>query len=112
MFEVFDLPDQNVTCPKRYVSTVPTQALTLLNNEFVVKHAGLLAQRIHREAGENATAQIERGYEIALARKPADEERRLALEFLERETKSAGADAALAGLAHVLLNLNEFVYIR
>jgi len=112
MFEVFDLPDQNVTCPKRYVSTVPTQALTLLNNEFVLKQAGFLAERIRREAGEDAAAQIERAYEIALARKPADEERRLALEFLQARAKEPGAGAALAGLAHVLFNLNEFIYIR
>src|SRR5205814_1480796 len=34
MFEVYDLPDLNVTCERRAVSTVPTQALTMLNNEF------------------------------------------------------------------------------
>ncbi len=39
MFEVHDQPDPNVTCEKRNVTTVPTQALTLLNNEFVLIHA-------------------------------------------------------------------------
>jgi len=33
MFEVFDLPDQNTSCGRRNVSTVPTQALALLNDE-------------------------------------------------------------------------------
>ena len=36
MFEVFDLPDQNLSCAGRIVSTVPTQALTLMNNDFVL----------------------------------------------------------------------------
>ena len=32
MFEAFDLPDQNLSCGRRNVSTVPTQALMLLND--------------------------------------------------------------------------------
>ena len=35
-FDTFDLPDQNVTAAARHVSTVPTQALTLLNNPFLL----------------------------------------------------------------------------
>ena len=50
MFEVHDQPDLNVTCEKRNVTTVPTQALTLLNNEFVLLQARHLAERVAREA--------------------------------------------------------------
>ncbi|MCI0418577.1 MAG: DUF1553 domain-containing protein, partial [Acidobacteria bacterium] len=39
MFEVHDQPDPNVTCERRNVTTVPTQALTMLNNEFVLIQA-------------------------------------------------------------------------
>ena len=117
MFEVFDLPDQNVTCPKRYVSTVPTQALTLLNNEFVLKQARFLAERILRDAGVDAAAEVERAYAIALSRSPSADEKRVTIEFLERqrrfhEGKPDAELAALADFAHVLVNLNEFVYIR
>ena len=41
MFQVFDLPEQNVTAGARTVSTVPTQALTLLNDPFVLRQAQL-----------------------------------------------------------------------
>ena len=44
MFEVHDQPDPNVTCEKRNVTTVPTQALTLLNNEFVLIQARHFAE--------------------------------------------------------------------
>jgi len=108
MFEVFDLPDQNVTCPKRYVSTVPTQALTLLNNDLVLKQAGFLAERIRKEAGSDPSARVDRAYGLTLARRPTGEEKRLALEFLDRRGRGTGLD----GLAHVLLNLNEFIYLR
>jgi hypothetical protein len=46
MFDTFDHPDMNVTAGARHVSTVPTQALTLLNNPFVP--AGRLSGRSHQ----------------------------------------------------------------
>jgi hypothetical protein len=98
-FEVFDLPDQNVSCGRRNVSTVPTQALTLLNNEFVLRQAHLLAERVRGSADP-----VEAVYELALSRPPSSEERELAAAFLSRQP--------LADFAHVLLNLNEFLYIR
>src|SRR5260370_18175178 len=50
MFEVFDAPDENVTCEGRVVSTVPTQALTLLNNEFVIGQSKAFAELVLRLA--------------------------------------------------------------
>ncbi len=46
MFETFDHPNMNLSSGARNVSTVPTQALTLLNNPAVLRQAELLAQRI------------------------------------------------------------------
>ena len=43
MFDTFDHPDMNVVAGARNVSTVPTQALTLLNNPFVLAQADRLA---------------------------------------------------------------------
>jgi len=103
-FEVFDLPDQNITCARRTTSTVPTQALTLLNNEWVLNQARRMADRIATLAPSGPEAQLDLGYQIALSRLPTAEERRIGLEFLSTHT--------LADFAHVMLNLNEFVYLR
>ena len=103
-FEVFDLPDQNVSCGTRAISTVPTQALTLLNNEWILNQARRFADRIATEAPTGAEAQVERAYLLALSRPPSAEERRVALDFLAKNT--------LNDFAHVLLNLNEFIYLR
>src|SRR5438445_2929760 len=46
MFDAFDHPDMNFTAGARHVSTVPTQALTLLNNPFVLSEATFLAGRV------------------------------------------------------------------
>ncbi len=128
MFDVHDQPDQNVTTERRNTSTVPTQALTLLNNEFVLLQARYLADRVMKAAGADAPAEIKTLYRITLSRAPRPKELAGDLEFLNKEREFQAAKAsgsgsrgsaehkadrgALASLAHVLLNANEFVYIN
>jgi len=104
MFEIFDLPDQNITCSRRNVSTVPTQALTLLNDDFVLHQAQLFANRVAEAAPKDPETQIRTAYEIALSRPPTSEELQLALNFLRKQK--------LVDFTHVLFNLNEFLYMR
>jgi len=102
-FEVFDLPDQNLTCGRRNVSTVPTQALTLLNNDFINSHAKRFAARV-KGLSTDKQEQVTLAYQLALSRTPSDDERKLGLQFLESNT--------LEDFSNVLFNLSEFVYIR
>jgi hypothetical protein len=120
MFEVHDQPDLNVTCEKRNVTTVPTQALTLLNNEFVLVQARHFAERAAREAAGDAARQIAQLYRIGLSRAPTPKELENHLAFFGKQLEyhrvrapEGGPElAALTDLAHVLLNANEFVYIN
>jgi len=124
MFEVHDQPDPNVTCEMRNTTTVPTQALTLLNNEFVLIQARHFAERVAREAGADPIKQIRVLYRIALSREPERKEMDQSLDFLQTQRnyhatrasiRTSGPDSALAALtdlAHVMLNANEFVYIN
>jgi hypothetical protein len=124
MFDVHDQPDQNVTTEKRNITTVPTQALTLLNNEFVLLQARYLAERVIRETGSNDPgAQVKTLYRIALSREPAAAELAGQIDFLRKQrefraakggaTSGANVDlAALTDLSHVMLNANEFVYLN
>jgi len=121
MFDVFDEPDLNVTCERRTVTTVPTQALTLMNNEFMLMQAKFLAERIRKEAGTDAAEQVKQMYRVALSREPTVTELSTNLAFYQKQrqyarahgTTTADAEmlAALTDLAEVMLNLNEFVYI-
>ena len=81
MFEVFDLPDQNISCGRRNVSTVPTQALTLLNDEFVLRQSKLFADRVEEAAHGDAAKQVDLAYRIALSRPPREDEAKLARGF-------------------------------
>jgi hypothetical protein len=104
MFQVFDLPEQNITAAARNVSTVPTQALMLLNDPFVLRQAELFADRVRKEAGDDLQRQIDLAYRIALTRAPTETEMRVAVESTKTHS--------LVDLTHVLFNLNEFVYTR
>jgi Protein of unknown function (DUF1553)/Protein of unknown function (DUF1549)/Planctomycete cytochrome C len=104
MFEVFDMPDPNFSAGRRTISTVPTQALTLINNDFVLKQAQMFADRVKKEAGDDPVQQIDVAYRIALARPPDEAELALASDLLGTHS--------LVDLTHVLLNLSEFLYMR
>jgi len=103
MFDTFDHPDMNVTAGARNVSTVPTQALTLLNNPFVLAQAGRFATRVGGEARDPAS-QVDLAYRIALARPATSAEIAIGIDLIKRQS--------LESLAHVVLNLDEFLYMR
>jgi hypothetical protein len=119
MFEVLDQPDSNMSCERRSTTTVPTQALTLMNDEFVLLQAGFFAERVEQEAGDDPAAQIRMAWRIALSREPGETELRGNLKYIEqqrqyhssRKSEEPGR-LALTDLCAVILNLNEFVYMN
>jgi hypothetical protein len=106
-FEAFDRPDTNASCPRRPVTTIAPQALSLLNSKLAFGSAKSLAERVCREAGEDAGARIHLTYRIALGRLPTAAEAELARRFL-----TTGADGSLASFCLALINVNEFVYVE
>jgi hypothetical protein len=120
LMTVFDFADTTQPCAQRNVSTVAPQALALLNNDFVHAQSDAFATRLVRDIGADKGTQIQRAWWLALQRAPTDDERQFALEHLSQQRDrfaSAGATSsdpdqlALASLCHVLLNLNEFIYV-
>ena len=103
-FETFDLPDQNQTAAARNVSTVATQALTLMNNPFVIRQAELFAERLQEAEPYDLDKQVDLAYRIALTRSPTPDETEVA--------KTLVAEHSLVDFTHVMLNLNEFLYLR
>jgi hypothetical protein len=99
MMDAFDCPDPSVATPQRGLSNTPVQALALMNNAFVIRQAGLLAERIEKEAGG---APVRKAYELLFGREPTAKE-------LERDAAFV-AKHSLAALCRVLVNSNEFVY--
>lgn len=106
LFEVFDRPDTNQSCPSREQTTIAPQALHLLNSEFSLECAEQLAAVVREESGEAVDARIAGCYLRALSRAPAADELAAAREFL-----AAGGDDALTDLCLALFNTNEFIYV-
>jgi hypothetical protein len=104
LLDVFDCPDPSVKTPRRGSTTTPLQALTLMNNSFVQRQARVLAERVNREAGEDAGKQIDRAYRLALGRPPTNAE-------LQRAATLA-KEHGLRPICWALLNASEFVYVR
>ena len=113
MMEVFDAPDPTSACGRRNTTTVPTQALTLLNDEWVRECAVQFAQRVFNEAGSEPVNQVDRAFRLALGRLPTAPERTRALKFLGGAADARDAGIPTQGLTdfcHLLFTLNEFLY--
>jgi hypothetical protein len=120
---LFDAANPDASTEKRTVSTVPTQALLLLNNEFVQLQAAELAKRLLRESPADETARIQWAYQVLFSRPAMPEEVAIARQLLARwssgfsgsaeRTQSSPADTETAwrDFAHVLLCSNEFFYV-
>ena len=85
VLDLFDPPDKLASCPERTTTTVPTQALQLLNSRFVSRQAAILADRVANEAGRDPWRQIERAFLLSLSRLPRPTESQESLGFLGRQ---------------------------
>ncbi len=113
MLLAFDFPTPSAPMGRRNVSNVPAQALTLMNDPFILAQSQVWAKRTRAEHPEADLAPaITRMYLEAFARPPTAEEAIAATAFLN-EAKADGSDdpQAWSDLAHVLFNVKEFVAI-
>ncbi|MDE0821140.1 MAG: DUF1549 and DUF1553 domain-containing protein, partial [Opitutales bacterium] len=104
IFTAFDFPDCGQVRAKRPVSTTPLQALNLMNSEFVVNQAALLAERAQEEVGKKGlSAKVRRCFELLLSRQPDDAELKACLQVAK--------DRGLPVVCRALINSNEFAFL-
>ncbi len=100
--EALDCPDGSQLTPARNASVTALQALSMLNDKFMVRQAEEIAERAAR-SGSGPEEQVAAMYQLILGRPPA-----------LRETQAVSAYVSRHGLANacrVLLNSNEFVFV-
>jgi hypothetical protein len=122
LLNVFDQPVMASNCTRRTTSTVPLQALTLLNDAFLLEQADAFAQRVAQAAGKERDRRIELAFRLALVRLPSPAEVQASRALLDRQTQrhlkqpntgpEQAAQQALANLCHMLLCTNEFLYVE
>ncbi|MBM81519.1 MAG: hypothetical protein CMJ78_13140 [Planctomycetaceae bacterium] len=103
LLDTFDCPDPATTAPRRAITTTPLQALSLLNNAFVLRMSKHFAARVAQE-GKNVDEQVDRAWRLALARSPSKAEHELSKELVQKH--------GLPALCRGLFNANEFVIVE
>lgn len=118
----FDFPTPFTTIGNRSQANVPAQSLALMNDAFVLEESRRWAKRmlakypLAASAGE-ATADATRAarlkamYLAAYCREPREEELATFREFL-RGAAAKDEAAVWADVAHALLNVKEFIFVR
>jgi hypothetical protein len=86
MFRTFDFASPDTTSPQRFATTVPQQALFLMNSPFVIQQARHLAGRADIKSCSQSEERIRRLYEAAYQREPDADELKLALRFLSAQS--------------------------
>ncbi len=120
---LFNQPIPKMTTGRRDVTSVPDQALALLNDPFVVAMARHWSERVLADGSVTTDQRVRRMAARALSREYADDEtaRLVGLAFTTARLRGGAAedDAALLtcqpvwqDVAHALFNLKEFIHVR
>jgi mono/diheme cytochrome c family protein len=107
-----DQADTDSSCAARYTTTVPTQALGMLNGQFINEQAAALADRLAKEAPGDLTAQVRRAVRLTTARPATDAEVQRDSDYIRSMHKKGVSERdALVRYCLLELNANEFVYL-
>lgn len=120
IFDVFDFANPHATTGARSKTTVPTQALFMLNDKMVMEAAEATARRILAET-ESASPELRINpmFELIVGSKPTDNERQAILLYLqdaELRLQTAGDQGpqlrALALACHAVFASSRFQYLE
>ena len=109
IFDVFDFADPDATTGKRNSTTVPTQALYLMNSSFVMEQARLTAGLL-LAAAKTDEERVVLLYRRAIGRTPTAEERDTAMRYL-RESSESEMDAWSA-VCQAMFGCTEFQFVE
>ena len=119
MLQSFDFPDPSVVNGDRPTTTIPSQALVLMNSALMDQAAQGLANSLLNSDTADRLARIRQAFLRVLGRLPADREENhwgATLAKLEERYREAGekepGKKAWRSFARVLLSSNEFIYIE
>jgi hypothetical protein len=105
-FRVFDVASPDQHSPQRFLTTVPQQALFLMNSPFVQEQAKALAARPEVVSAPMPAAKVVSLYRLGLGRAPTPAEVTLGVEFA-----ADGSTGRWDQYAQVLLLSNEFAFV-
>ncbi|MFN5272401.1 MAG: PSD1 and planctomycete cytochrome C domain-containing protein [Planctomycetota bacterium] len=108
LLEQFDFPDPTMPVGSRNTSMVSVQMLLLMNADWIIDSASLLARR-SQEFSSEPSRRIDWLFETVLGRAPKEHEQRRFLDAISAG-QASGEDPWVT-LAHNLLICSEFIYV-
>jgi len=113
VYRTFDFASPDSSSPRRVSTTVPQQALFLMNSPFTIEQAKRLARSPGLGEGP-PEARVRWLYGRLFGREPGADEQALGVEFVDRKVVTGSAGAGLTPweeYAQVLLMTNEFSFV-
>ena len=124
VFRTFDYPNPDTSSAGRFATTVPQQALFLMNHPFVIEQARGLLSRPEVQAASTDEERVAVLHQIVFERSPGHADRELARAFLhpasstktstptvERGTQPSPSLSRWEQYAQVLLLSNELIFL-
>ncbi|MDX1946385.1 MAG: PSD1 and planctomycete cytochrome C domain-containing protein [Pirellulaceae bacterium] len=112
LFRVFDIASPDQSSPRRPRTTVPQQALFLMNSPLVVEQAKALAARLPQDETIDDSRRIAALYEFVLQRLPTAPEEVIGRQFIAASQGESGAKLSpWEQYAQLLLLTSEVMYI-
>jgi Protein of unknown function (DUF1553) len=118
--QLFDFAEPSMLVGQRQITNVPTQALYLMNSDFVTENSDALAARLLGDAKLDDAGRVDMTFQLVLTRPASDTEIERALAFIQRASDAMKAakpnDDKLAihawsGFCQALFGSAEFRYI-
>ena len=89
LFRTFDFANPESSNARRFSTTVPQQALFLMNSPFAIEQARNLAARVESESVKDEESRVARMYELVVQRRPSREELSAAVGFVAAQRAQA-----------------------
>jgi hypothetical protein len=111
LFRTFDFANPDVSNQGRFHTTVPQQALFMMNSPFVIEQARNLVQRAEVKNATQPAEKIQALYRLTAQRPAAREEIQLAEKFLAAQPQTDAKISPIEKYAQVLLLSNELMFV-
>jgi mono/diheme cytochrome c family protein len=109
----YDAADTDSSCPVRFATTQPTQALGMLNSDFLQEQARAFANYVRQAGSDELKEQVGLALTRTLQRDPKLSEIERGVQLIEslRQKHGVSTAEALPIFCLTALNLNEFLYL-
>ncbi|HVV01834.1 MAG TPA: DUF1553 domain-containing protein, partial [Verrucomicrobiae bacterium] len=112
LFRTFDFANPDMSNQGRFHTTVPQQALFMMNSPFVIEQARALARRHEVQSASTSAEKVEQFYRAIFQRRPSPEELQMGEKFLAAQAEESSEKfSPLEKYAQVLLLSNEAMFV-